>query len=165
MANATLVLNHKASEAYAVPRIDTRTRQTKAGERTPAEVDMHVGARVRMRRRFLGLTQQALAESLGLTFQQVQKYERGSNRISASKLFAIAEALEVPISYFFDGLEETTGEGSDNGSEQTIQGFLRTSEGLELARLFPKIARGPLRRRILELVRAAALEDVGADAD
>ncbi len=71
----------------------------------------------------------------------------------------------MPISYFFDGLEETTGEGSDNGSEQTIQGFLRTSEGLELARLFPKIARGPLRRRILELVRAAALEDVGADAD
>ena len=67
----------------------------------------------------------------------------------------------MPISYFFDGLDETAGGKSENeGSEQTIQSFLRTSEGLELARLFPKIARGPLRRRILELVRAAALEEV-----
>ncbi len=133
--------------------------------RKPSSVDVHVGGRVRVRRRLINMTQETLADLIAVTFQQVQKYERGSNRISASKLFAIAEALEVPISYFFDGLEETTGEGSDNGSEQTIQGFLRTSEGLELARLFPKIARGPLRRRILELVRAAALEDVGADAD
>ncbi len=133
--------------------------------RKPSSVDVHVGGRVRVRRRLINMTQETLADLIAVTFQQVQKYERGSNRISASKLFAIAEALEVPISYFFDGLDETTGEGSDNGSEQTIQGFLRTSEGLELARLFPKIARGPLRRRILELVRAAALEDVGADAD
>ena len=133
--------------------------------RKPSSVDVHVGGRVRVRRRLINMTQETLADLIAVTFQQVQKYERGSNRISASKLFAIAEALEVPISYFFDGLDETTGEGSDNGSEQTIQGFLRTSEGLELARLFPKIARGPLRRRILELVRAAALEDVGADVD
>jgi transcriptional regulator with XRE-family HTH domain len=133
--------------------------------RKPSSVDVHVGGRVRVRRRLINMTQEALADQIEVTFQQVQKYERGSNRISASKLFAIAQALEAPIGYFFDGLEETTGEGSDDGSEQTIQGFLRTSEGLELARLFPKIARGPLRRRILELVRAAAVEEAGAAAD
>ena len=127
--------------------------------RKPSSVDVHVGGRVRVRRRLINMTQETLADLIAVTFQQVQKYERGANRISASKLFAIAEALEVPISYFFDGLDETIGEGSDEGSEQTIQGFLRTSEGLELARLFPRIARGPLRRRILELVRAASLED------
>ena len=129
--------------------------------RKPSSVDVHVGGRVRVRRRLINMTQESLADLIEVTFQQVQKYERGTNRISASKLFGIAEALEVPISYFFDGLDETAGERpAGEGSEQTIQSFLRTSEGLELARLFPKIARGPLRRRILELVRAAALEEV-----
>ena len=129
--------------------------------RKPSSVDVHVGGRVRVRRRLINMTQESLADLISVTFQHVQKYERGTNRISASKLFAIAEALEVPISYFFDGLDETSGgQPAGEGSEQTIQSFLRTSEGLELARLFPKIARGPLRRRILELVRAAALEEV-----
>ena len=129
--------------------------------RKPSSVDVHVGGRVRVRRRLINMTQESLADLIEVTFQQVQKYERGTNRISASKLFGIAEALEVPISYFFDGLDETAGERpAGEGSEQTIQSFLRTSEGLELARLFPKIARGPLRRRILELVRAAALEEI-----
>ena len=129
--------------------------------RKPSSVDVHVGGRVRVRRRLINMTQESLADLIEVTFQQVQKYERGTNRISASKLFGIAEALEVPISYFFEGLDETSGGRSQSeGSEQTIQSFLRTSEGLELARLFPKIARGPLRRRILELVRAAALEEV-----
>ena len=129
--------------------------------RKPSSVDVHVGGRVRVRRRLINMTQESLADLIDVTFQQVQKYERGTNRISASKLFGIAEALEVPISYFFEGLDETSGGRSQSeGSEQTIQSFLRTSEGLELARLFPRIARGPLRRRILELVRAAALEEV-----
>ena len=129
--------------------------------RKPSSVDVHVGGRVRVRRRLINMTQETLADLIEVTFQQVQKYERGTNRISASKLFGIAEALEVPISYFFDGLDETAADRPGGaGSEQTIQSFLRTSEGLELARLFPKIARGPLRRRILELVRAAALDDV-----
>jgi transcriptional regulator with XRE-family HTH domain len=134
--------------------------------RRPSSVDVHVGGRVRVRRRLTNVTQEALADLIGVTFQQVQKYERGTNRISASKLFAIAEALDVPISYFFDGLDATGSEESvaAEGSERNIQSFLRTGEGLELARLFPRIAKGPLRRRILELVKAAALDGVDSEA-
>ena len=134
--------------------------------RKPSSVDVHVGGRVRVRRRLINMTQETLADLIEVTFQQVQKYERGTNRISASKLFGIAEALEAPISYFFDGLDETTDAGGPGGAaEQTVQSFLRTPEGLELARLFPRIARGPLRRRILELVRAASLEGAEGEAD
>jgi transcriptional regulator with XRE-family HTH domain len=126
-------------------------------------VDVHVGGRVRVRRRLINMTQETLADLIEVTFQQVQKYERGTNRISASKLFAIAAALEAPISYFFEGLDEAADTGAaGEAAEQTIQSFLRTSEGLELARLFPRIARGPLRRRILELVRAASLDEAEA---
>jgi len=132
--------------------------------RKPSSVDVHVGGRVRVRRRLINMTQETLADLIEVTFQQVQKYERGANRISASKLFAMAEALEVPVSYFFDGLDDSfAGLGTGEASEHTIQSFLRTAEGLELARLFPRIARGPLRRRILELVRAAAMEDLATD--
>ncbi len=130
--------------------------QVELSIRRPSSVDVHVGGRVRVRRRLIHMTQETLADLIDVTFQQVQKYERGSNRISASKLFAIADALEVPISYFFEGLDETGGTAPNEGYEYNIQSFLRTPEGLELARLFPRIARGPLRRRILELVRAAA---------
>ena len=132
--------------------------------RRPSSVDVHVGGRVRVRRRLIHMTQETLADLIDVTFQQVQKYERGSNRISASKLFAIADSLEVPISYFFEGLDDTGEKAASEGFEYNIQSFLRTSEGLELARLFPRIARGPLRRRILELVRAAALDGVEVEA-
>jgi len=122
---------------------------------------MHVGARVRMRRRFLGLTQQALAESLCLTFQQVQKYERGANRISASKLYEIARALKVPAHYFFDGLADTAAEADDaaRAAEVSIREFLMTPEGQELAQLYPSIESARLRRQVLELVRAVAEGD------
>jgi transcriptional regulator with XRE-family HTH domain len=139
--------------------------QVELSIRRPSSVDVHVGGRVRVRRRLIHMTQETLADLIDVTFQQVQKYERGSNRISASKLFAIAEALEVPISYFFEGLEETGQASPVEGSEHNIQSFLRTSEGLELARLFPRIDRGPLRRRILELVRAAAMDGAEADSE
>jgi transcriptional regulator with XRE-family HTH domain len=122
---------------------------------------MHVGARVRTRRRFLGLTQQALAESLGLTFQQVQKYERGANRISASKLYEIGCALKVPAHYFFEGLADTGSEGDDiaRETEVSIREFLMTPEGQELAQLYPSIGSPRLRRQVLELVRAIAGDD------
>ncbi len=142
-------------------RTETQSRQSNAGERGPAEVDMHVGARVRMRRRFLGLTQQALAESLGLTFQQVQKYERGANRVSASKLYEIARALHVPVPYFFEGLVDTGSDEDDSArnAELSIREFLMTPEGQELAKLYPRIGPSRLRRQVLELVRAIAGED------
>ena len=130
-------------------------------ERSPNPVDLHVGARVRMRRKFLGMSQEGLAETIALTFQQVQKYERGSNRISASKLWEIAKALKAPVAYFFEGYGENEAvEGfSESESEQFVHGFLMTTEGIELAEAFPRIKNAKHRRRILELVRALAEDD------
>ncbi len=81
--------------------------------RLPNPVDLHVGARIRLRRRMQGVSQEKLADALGLTFQQVQKYERGANRVSASKLYEIAAALRAPVAYFFDGLADPTGDELD----------------------------------------------------
>ncbi len=130
-------------------------------DRSPNPVDLHVGARVRMRRKFLGMSQEGLAETIDLTFQQVQKYERGSNRISASKLYEISKALKAPVAYFFEGYGENEGvEGfSESESEQFVHGFLMTTEGIELAEAFPRIKSAKLRRRVLELVRALAEGD------
>lgn len=131
-------------------------------QRHPNPVDLHVGARIRMRRRILGVSQERLAEDLGLTFQQVQKYERGANRVSASKLYEIAKSLQSPVDYFFEGLEDTTGGGMAEDGEPFAHGFLMTPEGLELATQFPKIGRQRVRRRILELVRSMAAEDAAS---
>lgn len=132
-------------------------------ERHPNPVDLHVGARIRMRRKILGVSQERLAEDLGLTFQQIQKYERGANRVSASKLYEIARSLQSPIGFFFEGLESTTSEGMAEGGEPFVHDFLTTAEGLELASLFPRITRQKVRRRILELVRSMAEEEAGDD--
>jgi transcriptional regulator with XRE-family HTH domain len=142
-------------------RIADMSRAARAADRLPATVDVHVGARLRQRRKYLGMTQQQLASELGLTFQQIQKYERGANRVSASKLYELARALGVTISYFFEGLPDP---GRGDGGLQApptgpeIQAFLLTSEGLELVSLFPRLPRSRLRRLILELVRVAAEE-------
>lgn len=128
--------------------------------RSPNPIDLHVGGRVRLRRKLVGLSQEQLADALGLTFQQVQKYERGSNRVSASKLYAIARTLGVPIAFFFDGLADPMdgdqGDEAQHASERMVMDFLGTPEGLELAKLFPQIRRGPVRRHVLDLVRAMA---------
>src|SRR3954468_2212863 len=103
-------------------------------ERLPNPVDLHVGARIRMRRKILGVSQERLADDLGLTFQQVQKYERGANRVSASKLYEIARSLKTSIAYFFEGLADPANPGEgDDGGEQSVHDFLMTSEGLEMA--------------------------------
>jgi transcriptional regulator with XRE-family HTH domain len=125
-------------------------------DNAPNPVDVHVGARVRLRRKFLGLSQQSLADEIELTFQQVQKYERGSNRISASKLFAIAKVLRAPISYFYDGLGEAVEGFSESESELTATSFLATAEGIQLAEAFPRIISPRYRRKILDLVRTLA---------
>ena len=134
-------------------------------DRSPNPVDLHVGARIRMRRKVLGVSQEKLADELGLTFQQVQKYERGANRVSASKLYEIARALSAPVSYFFEGLSQTTGEATLGGgrAEASMHDFLMTPEGLELAAAFPRIKRGRIRRRLLDLVRSM-IEDEAEDA-
>jgi transcriptional regulator with XRE-family HTH domain len=133
-------------------------------ERHPNPVDLHVGARIRMRRKILGVSQERLAEDLGLTFQQIQKYERGANRVSASKLYEIARSLQASVAYFFEGLEATADGVSDAG-EPFVHDFLMTSEGLELATQFPRITRSKVRRRILELVRSMADEEELAEDD
>ena len=125
--------------------------------RKPSHVDAHVGARIRLRRKLLGLSQQQLAERLGLTFQQVQKYERGVNRVSASKLYETAQVLGAPVTHFFEGLdgEDRTFQSPPTG-EAAVTAFLMTPEGLELATLFPRIPKGRMRHQVLELVRTLA---------
>ena len=125
-----------------------------AKEKKP--VDLHVGTRVRFRRKSLGLSQEALGNALGLTFQQVQKYERGANRISASKLHETARFLKVPVAYFFDnfGLSENDVPFVESVTEQAIHAFLATGEGVELAEAFPRIRSAQRRRKLLELVKA-----------
>jgi transcriptional regulator with XRE-family HTH domain len=131
------------------------------GPSTPNHVDVHVGARIRMRRKILGLSQERLADSLGLTFQQVQKYERGANRVSSSKLYQVARTLETPISYFFDGLADPAQPDGLAGADpqELVSRFLKAPEGLELASLFPRIEDETVRRRLLDLVRALVHDD------
>ncbi len=119
-------------------------------------IDLHVGNRVRARRKSLNISQTELATGLGLTFQQVQKYERGLNRISASKLFEISRALKAPIAFFFEGYDgPAVGEAPETtSSEQAVSQFLATAEGLELAECFTRLPSPGLRRSLLDLARA-----------
>jgi transcriptional regulator with XRE-family HTH domain len=113
-----------------------------------------------MRRKILGVSQEKLAEVLGLTFQQVQKYERGANRVSASKLYEIARALSSPVSYFFEGLSDPSALSvDDEAMDSSMHDFLMTPEGIELASTFPKIRRTRVRRRLLDLVRSMVDEE------
>ena len=127
-----------------------------ASLRKPSSVDAHVGARIRLRRKLLGLSQQQLAAQLGLTFQQVQKYERGVNRVSASKLYETAQVLQAPVTHFFEGLEGESLIPTSPEGENTVTTFLMTTEGLELAKLFPRIPKGRMRHQVLELFRTLA---------
>jgi transcriptional regulator with XRE-family HTH domain len=122
-------------------------------------VDQHVGARVRERRKELGMNQSALAKHLGLTFQMVQRYEYGLCRISASTLYAAAIALEVPIDFFFDGLPLPTGSGATAPKfEPSWQLLSETREGRTIARLFPRIGHRGSSRALAALVRAIVQE-------
>ena len=118
-------------------------------------VDVHVGKRVRHRRWLIGMTQQQLAQQVGIKFQQIQKYETGANRISASRLWDIAEALDVPVSFFFEGLEETQKSGSEKKSVPAD--LMGDKEALDLVRSYYAIPENQ-RRRLFELARV--LSDV-----
>lgn len=124
----------------------------------PHPVDTHVGARLRQRRHMLRMSQSELAAHLGLTFQQLQKYEKGANRISASKLYAAACKLEISMAWFFEGLSDTAEELPNqavNDRSASVQAFLATREGLELARLAPSLSARE-RRQLLALVSTLA---------
>ena len=142
------------------PTPSTRFERLPPG--TPNPVDVHVGGRVRLRRTLLGLSQEKLGEAVGLTFQQIQKYERGANRIGASRLFEFSRILEVPVSFFFDDMPE--GQTIVNGriawglAEQPQTPLepdpLTRRETLELVRAYYRISDPSVRRRLFELTKS-----------
>jgi len=124
-------------------------------KKAPNPIDKHVGSRVRMRRMMLSMSQEKLGDALGLTFQQVQKYEKGTNRIGASRLQQISLILQVPVAFFFEGAPTLSQQPSDLGdapSPTYVSDFLATSDGLALTKAFMRIKEPRLRRRIVDLV-------------
>jgi transcriptional regulator with XRE-family HTH domain len=131
--------------------------------KAPNPTDRHVGSRVRMRRMMLSMSQEKLGDALGLTFQQVQKYEKGTNRIGASRLQQISHILQVPVAFFFEGapsLGEPANGMGEAPSPAYVSDFLATSDGLALTRAFTRIKDAKLRRRIVDLV-----QQIAGDAD
>ncbi|WP_183189247.1 helix-turn-helix domain-containing protein [Ancylobacter tetraedralis] len=128
-------------------------------KKSPNPIDKHVGSRVRMRRMMVGMSQEKLGENLGITFQQIQKYEKGTNRIGASRLQNISSVLGVPVAFFFEGIPNTTpgtAGFAEDASPAYVADFLATNEGLALTRAFLKIPDSKVRRRIVDLVEALA---------
>ncbi|MQT12697.1 helix-turn-helix domain-containing protein [Segnochrobactrum spirostomi] len=131
-------------------------------KKSPNPIDTHVGSRVRMRRMMLNMSQEKLGESLGITFQQIQKYEKGTNRIGASRLQHIATVLQVPVAFFFEDAPTTPTDTNTGFSEDRpaafVTNFLTSTEGLALNRAFVRIKNGQVRRRIVDLVESLADE-------
>jgi transcriptional regulator with XRE-family HTH domain len=126
-------------------------------------VDKHVGSRIRMRRKMLGMSQTKLGDGLGLTFQQVQKYEKGANRIGAGRLQHISHILQVPVPFFFEGAPHLTGQAKGFGeapSPAYVSEFLATTDGLALTKAFMQIKEQSMRRRIVDLVEQIAGDDL-----
>ena len=125
-------------------------------KKLPNPVDKHVGNRVRMRRLMLQMSQEKLGDALGLTFQQVQKYEKGTNRIGASRLQHISDILQVPVAFFFEGaptLQQNRSRLPDAPSPAYVSDFLATSDGLALCKAFMRIKEPALRRAIVMLLK------------
>ena len=131
----------------------------------PNPVDVHVGGRVRLRRTLLGMSQERLGDALGLTFQQVQKYERGANRIGASRLFHLSRILDVPVSYFFDDIVVETSAGKVGGMGMSEEGSdyepdpLAKRETLELVLAYYKITDPKVRRKVFDLIKSMAKQE------
>ncbi|MBO1073267.1 helix-turn-helix domain-containing protein [Roseomonas marmotae] len=136
-------------------------------EHRPSPIDTHVGSRVRLRRTLLGMSQEKLGEALGLTFQQVQKYERGVNRIGASRLFDLSRILDVPIGFFFDDMPGAMGGGSSMMRQRLAGGFaekqdsfeddnMNRRETLELVRAYYRISEPAVRKRVFDLIKSLA---------
>lgn len=129
-------------------------------------IDVQVGNRVRLRRMLIGMSQEKLGELLGLTFQQVQKYEKGVNRIGAGRLFQVAHILGVPIDYFYEGVsggsEGAPGFAEPGGASPPVMEFLSSGEGLQLSLAFMKIRDPKVRKRVLDLVKSLSAEEEAA---
>lgn len=136
-------------------------------KKIPNPIDRHVGSRVRMRRVLVGMSQEKLGEALSLTFQQVQKYEKGTNRIGASRLQQISRILGVPVEYFFEGAPQPQDRVAANGFGEAgdttyVADFLATNEGVQLNKAFVRIKDPKLRRKVVELVSAMAGDEMAA---
>ncbi len=129
--------------------------------KSPNPIDVHVGSRLRMRRMLVGMSQEKLGEHLDLTFQQVQKYEKGSNRISASRLFDMSRILDVPVQFFFDELSNSSATPGFAEASDTFQmtDFLSSPDGAQLIRAFSEIRNLEVRRKIIDLVKSLAASD------
>jgi transcriptional regulator with XRE-family HTH domain len=140
-------------------RGDMDIGQSGENYKSPNPVDIHVGKRIRARRKEVRVSQERLAEQLGLTFQQVQKYEKGANRVSASKLYEIARALQASIEYFYRGLADPSVElvgVSEADGQPFVHDFITTAEGRELVGEFTKIQDPLVRRQVLDLIKSFA---------
>lgn len=132
----------------------------KENKKKPNPTDVYVGGRIRLRRNMLGMSQEKLGESLGITFQQIQKYEKGTNRVGASRLQAIAQILSVPVAFFFEdapGADGSENKGlSEDSSTSFVVDFLSSAEGLQLNRAFARISNPKVRRKVIELAKVLA---------
>jgi len=148
---------------YNAAAEDPAERQEK--ESRPNPIDVHVGSRIRLRRTLLGMSQERLGDALGLTFQQVQKYERGVNRVGASRLYDLSRVLDVPISFFYDNMPESVGDNRGSGSSRRPAGFadmqdqfgddtMNRRETLELVRAYYRITDPGVRKRVFELIKS-----------
>lgn len=137
----------------------------KHAPRAANPVDVHVGTRVRLRRQVMKMSQEKLGDKLGVTFQQVQKYERGSNRIGASRLWKISEVMDVPVNFFFDGLSESyaRGEFAEDDQMPIVYEFINSTDGVSLAKAVSQIKSKAVRRQLLELARAMAKDSSGEE--
>lgn len=138
---------------WANHRRMTMLARTNGAPKRPNPIDQQVGVRIRLRRNIIGMTQEKLAEQLGITFQQVQKYEKGTNRVGASRLQAISQALQVQPSYFFD---EISTDNTGSGQVDEIMSFVQSAEGVALIRAFSAIGSANQRQKIIALVKAMA---------
>lgn len=129
-------------------------------KKKPHPIDIHVGRRVKMRRMLIGMSQEKLGERLGLTFQQVQKYEKGANRIGASRLWDISCILEVPVRFFYEGLQPEPGQTAEGFAEEAqpdfVLDFVQSSEGVQLIKAFVQIKDDNVRRGIVNLTKTLA---------
>lgn len=155
--------NKKASEKPA--KAGEEIMANKDNKKKPNPTDTHVGSRIRLRRNMLGMSQEKLGENLGITFQQIQKYEKGTNRVGASRLQAISTILGVPVAFFFEDLpNQGAAAGGLGFAEDPLVGltmdFCTSAEGLQLNRAFVRISDPKVRRRLIDLVKSLGEEEV-----
>ena len=149
--------------------VSFETQGGEATENRPSPIDVHVGSRIRLRRTLMGMSQERLGEALGLTFQQVQKYERGVNRVGASRLYDLSHVLDVPISFFFDDMPDPTAISATgmHGLSERSAGLsapaddpLTKRETLELVRAYYRITDPAVRKRVFELIKTMGPAEV-----